>query len=423
MQRLSRILPAVRPAERGRFLFFFALVGLLFLAQTVGLVAAEAIFLARNGSAALPSAFVAAARAIAGVLDDPARGVRAAASEALGALGDRGVEAARGQLAATGLWTLDAALAALARAATPAARRLLVDEFRRRVGRIWEHRLALAALGRAAAPAPRFLRAAHSSALGQELRLAFRVLELLEGEVVVRSVQRTLRLGAPRAQADALEVLSNLGDREAAGLLVLLHEGGSLEDRIRGIARFAGRPHAAEDVVVAAAGATDPWIRAGARAGGGSAQLDREERRTMERLLALREIPLFAHLRLDQRDSIQRAMCEEEYVTGEVVVREGDPGSELYLLLEGEVDVYVDYGLASERRVNRLAAISWFGEMAVLDDETRTATIVVAKDARLASLAGDRLKELILEMPEISFEIFRELIARVRSAERRGSET
>jgi CRP/FNR family cyclic AMP-dependent transcriptional regulator len=102
------------------------------------------------------------------------------------------------------------------------------------------------------------------------------------------------------------------------------------------------------------------------------------------------------------------------------VVREGEPGSQLYLLLEGEVDVVVDHGLASERIVNQLAAVSWFGEMAVLDDETRTATVVVTKDARLASLAGDRLKELILAMPEISFEIFRELIARVRRAERRG---
>ena len=41
----------------------------------------------------------------------------------------------------------------------------------------------------------------------------------------------------------------------------------------------------------------------------------------------------------------------------------------------------------------------------------------------MGMLAGDRLKELILAMPEISFEIFRELIARVRRAERRGGET
>ena len=254
------------------------------------------------------------------------------------------------------------------------------------------------------------------------MRLAFRVLELLEGPVVVRSVQRTLRLGSARAQADALEVLSNLGDRESAGLLALLHEGGALEDRIRGVGRFADRPRAAREVVASAREETDPWVRKGSLAANGTALVDPEERRTMERLLALREIPLFAHLRLDQLDQVQRAMREESWVAGEVVVREGDPGNELFLLLEGAVDVYIGYGGPGERVVNQLAAVAWFGEMAVLDDETRTATIVVAKDARLASLSGDRLKELILAMPEISFEIFRELIARVRSAERRGRE-
>ena len=63
---LIRLFPAVRPGERGRFLLFFGLLGLVTLAQTVGLVGAEAIFLARRGSAALPAAFVLAACAAVG---------------------------------------------------------------------------------------------------------------------------------------------------------------------------------------------------------------------------------------------------------------------------------------------------------------------------------------------------------------------
>jgi HEAT repeat protein len=361
-----------------------------------------------------------AAGALSGALDDPARAVRAAAAAALGRLGDLGVEAARPRIASDRLWTQDAALAAIAGTGTPLARAVLRGELRRIVEDAWKHRLAFDALGDAAALAARFLGAAHASAFGERLRLAFRVLELLEGPVIVRSVQRTLRLGSPRAQADALEVLSNLGDREAAGLLALLHEAGPLEDRIRGVGRFADRPRLPAEVVASAREETDPWVRKGSLAAYGTALVDPEERQTMERLLALREIPLFAHLRLDQLDQVQRAMREESYVAGEVVVREGDPGNELYLLLEGEVDVYIDRGGPEERRVNHLTAVASFGEMAVLDDETRTATIVVAKDARLASLSGDRLKELVLAMPEISFEIFRELIGRVRSAERRG---
>ena len=364
----------------------------------------------------------AAARAVGASLDDPARAVREAGSEVLGRLGDLGVAPAQAHLDAPRLWTVDAALAAIGRIATPRARGVLVEDLRRRVRASWDHLLALHAMAEPAGLALRFLRAAHASALGRELRLAFRVIEVAEGPAVVRSVQRTLRLGPARARADALEVLSNLGDRQSAGLLALLHESGPLEDRIRGIARFAGRPRTPEDVVALGREATDPWIRLAARYGAGSGAEEEEGRSTMERLLALREVPIFSHLRLDQLESILRAMRDEAYVRGEVVVREGEPGSHLYLLLEGEVEVFIDYGLPTERLVNTLAAVTSFGEMAVLDDETRTATIVVSKDARLASLAGDRLKELILAMPEISFEIFRELIARVRSAERRGRE-
>ena len=61
MEALFRLFPAVRPAERGRFLLFFGLLALVTLAQTVGLVGTETIFLARLGSRALPPAFVAAA--------------------------------------------------------------------------------------------------------------------------------------------------------------------------------------------------------------------------------------------------------------------------------------------------------------------------------------------------------------------------
>src|SRR4030095_15728006 len=219
----------------------------------------------------------------------------------------------------------------------------------------------------------RLVRAAHASARGRELRLAFRAIEVLEVPGVVRSVQRTLRLGSERARGDASEVLTTLGGRQAPGLLALLHETGPLEDRIRGIARFADRPRSARDVVAAASTSHDPWVRQAAQHGPGGVT-EPEERRTMERLLALREVPLFAQLRLDQLESSQRAMREEHYVRGEIVVREGEPGNELFLLLEGEVEVWIDHGLPSARLVNRLAAIASFGEMAALDDETRNAT-------------------------------------------------
>jgi type IV pilus assembly protein PilB len=65
-----------------------------------------------------------------------------------------------------------------------------------------------------------------------------------------------------------------------------------------------------------------------------------------------------------------------------------------------------------------MEAVAYFGEMAALVDEPRSATVVARERSRLLALDGGSLKELIHQMPEIAFEIFRVLNARVRSAER-----
>jgi CRP-like cAMP-binding protein len=57
--------------------------------------------------------------------------------------------------------------------------------------------------------------------------------------------------------------------------------------------------------------------------------------------------------------------------------------------------------------------------MAVLDDGIRTATVVAADRSHLLCLDGNSLRELLMQMPEISFEMFRVLVERVRLAEDR----
>ena len=354
-----------------------------------------------------------AARAIAQGLDDPARTVRERASELLGGLGDVGVEAARDYLRDPGIWTVDAALSALGTAGTPRSHDALIAALRRHVAGAWEHVLAISSLGQPESLVPRFALAAHANRLAMDLRQSFRIMELVEGPMVVRSVQRALRLGSSRARGDALEALSNLADRSAASLLALLFESGPLADRIRGMPGFAAYRGTPEQVVLRAGKSDDRWLQLA----GNATEEDGDARETMERLLALREVPIFGQLRLDQLESISLAMREETYVEGDVICREGEPGSQLYLLLEGEVTVWASWGKETQRNLNTIGAPTYFGEMAALDGELRSATIVVSRDARLASLEGDRLKELVLQMPEISFDIFRELIQRVRRAE------
>jgi CRP-like cAMP-binding protein len=112
-----------------------------------------------------------------------------------------------------------------------------------------------------------------------------------------------------------------------------------------------------------------------------------------------------------------------QYVEGEVIVREGDPGTELFVLLEGEVKVYRERGSSEPLLLNTLTPVSYFGEIAILGAERRTGTVVASRDSTLLSLGGERLKDLILQTPEMSFELFRYLIDRIRVAEQRLEES
>ncbi len=141
------------------------------------------------------------------------------------------------------------------------------------------------------------------------------------------------------------------------------------------------------------------------------------EEEIMERLLALKEISLFKDLSLDQLEAVHQITTEVEYLSGEVIVREGDPGDQLYLLLEGRVRVFKNYGSSNEDELRDLTAGSYFGEMAILGGGERLATIVTLERSHLVSLDGDSLRELLIQMPDISFEIFRVLVDRVRAAE------
>jgi CRP-like cAMP-binding protein len=74
----------------------------------------------------------------------------------------------------------------------------------------------------------------------------------------------------------------------------------------------------------------------------------------MQRLLALEQIDLFADLSFDQVDAIRQASEDAEYLPGETIIREGEPGDSLYLLLEGSVDIVLGYGTSKERRRNTI---------------------------------------------------------------------
>jgi HEAT repeat protein len=382
----------------------------------------------RDGDAPVRAAAVAllagrreteATTALAGLLEDPAAAVRAAAVAELAARGADGVAAAEPHLRAEREHGVASALAVIAASGLRDSRAVLSHELRRLTLELWSLALSQRRLPDDPRPAARLLALAYADGVARQRRLVFALLDLLERPAVVRKVERGLADPSPRVRADALEVLSNLGDRVAAQLLVLFHEDEPLEERARGLEDLLLVPTRPDEVVAAARHSALRWIREAARALAPEEGDEAPQEETMERLIALQQVELFEKLSLEQLEAIAQRAQEVEYLGGELIVREGEPGDRLFLLLEGEVEVVKGYGGAAQALLRRMPAVAWFGEMAVLADEPRSASVVAARPSRLLSLDGESLRDLILQHPEMSFPIFRALTGRVRAAESR----
>jgi len=299
---------------------------------------------------------------LASGLGDPAREVRLRAAAELEASGEEGVLAAEAYLQADAFSTVEAALAAMATGTSPRARKILSEAFQQRVREAWKSLMALNAVPQDGDVPLRFLRAALEDTATRSRLLAFRILAVLEDPSVVRSVEKVLRFESTRSRADALEVLSNLGERESAGHLVLMLEEAPLAEKILLLSSTIPPPSSLEAVLEEARASSDRWLAMAAASHGAQSPEGDQREEKMERLLILRRVPLFAQMNLEQLEAINQIVKEVEYLAGEAIFREGDVGSELFLLVEGEVRIVKNWGTPQELLLTTCQGIDYFGE-------------------------------------------------------------
>jgi hypothetical protein len=133
----------------------------------------------------------------------------------------------------------------------------------------------------------------------------------------------------------------------------------------------------------------------------------------MKELIALKRVPLFSALTLEQLSSIDRLMVTRHYAKGESLFLKGDVGSELFVVLEGEVRVHLDHE-GREVTLARLGPSSVIGEMGVFDDQPRSAGAQATEATTVRVLRRDRLHALVHEHPEVLLEFVRNLSQRIR---------
>ncbi len=114
------------------------------------------------------------------------------------------------------------------------------------------------------------------------------------------------------------------------------------------------------------------------------------------------------------RDFVIRRVRKDE-----IIVCQDEPGTELYIVLQGRVRVALLSGEGEEFILNELGAGDFFGEISLIDAEPRSASVIAEESTTLAVLRRERLLEAIRDEPQIALDLLMALARIVRRATER----
>lgn len=131
----------------------------------------------------------------------------------------------------------------------------------------------------------------------------------------------------------------------------------------------------------------------------------------------LRTVPLFRHLSDPEAQALAGLLRERQFHRGAVIVTQGDPGDAMFLIAQGQVKVAVFAEDGREVILSVLASSGFFGEMALLDDEPRSAHVIAMTDATLLQLRREDFQARLRASPELGVALLKELTRRLRRAD------
>lgn len=131
---------------------------------------------------------------------------------------------------------------------------------------------------------------------------------------------------------------------------------------------------------------------------------------SVDRLLFIREVPIFKELRDEFLVRLASCMDELSFPAHQTIFTQGQEGRSLYIVVSGRVRVH----LHDDRELAKLGKGSFFGEMALFDSEPRSASVTTLETCECLMLTQQQLYDAIDETPDIAVNVIRLLSRRIR---------
>jgi CRP/FNR family cyclic AMP-dependent transcriptional regulator len=135
----------------------------------------------------------------------------------------------------------------------------------------------------------------------------------------------------------------------------------------------------------------------------------------------LRNVPLFAGLDEAQLKVLARMMVRTSFGRNATIICAGDPTDSLFIVINGRLKVLMSDEQGREVILSLLGPGEFFGEMGLLDDSPRSASVVTQEPCELLSITKTDFKRSLAENFDLSLMVMRGLVKRLREADRKIS--
>ena len=240
----------------------------------------------------------------------------------------------------------------------------------------------------------------------REAITALRATAVLGGGSAMTVALDSLSVTDPAQRANALEVIESVGEHRIVHPLLSIWDGAApVADAGTVLERLTNDP--------------DGWIRAwaerAARQPGGPMTRTMTTLAPMDRVLFLRKVPLFAELPPPDLQPIAAIAEEHAFTDGDTIVQQGDVGDAMHIIVDGDVSVIVDDGHGA-RTVATRSTGDVVGEMALITNEPRIASLIAGDRVRVLSIGRPQFESILRERPETALAVMRVLCRRLAEA-------
>jgi len=121
--------------------------------------------------------------------------------------------------------------------------------------------------------------------------------------------------------------------------------------------------------------------------------------------MALSQANVFSRLSWQEIKIVENAVHIRNYGPGEPIFKQGDPGSGMYIIIEGSVGIFLDIPQQSPKQLSKLGDGDFFGEIALLDASPRTATATALENSTIIGFYQPDLMDILKTKPALGGKI------------------